>query len=126
MLIPVRCFSCSKVIGQKWNLYQEKVSEYLESGNTEMEANGHALDDVELTRYCCRRMLLSHVNLIDQLLQYSNNPGEKSCLKHTEALPEDYQEPEPEPEPVPESEEEVPGDLEEEYNLFCAAVLLLS
>jgi len=77
MLIPVRCFTCNKVIGQKWNPYNDKVTEYLSSGDTEMNARGKALDDVGLVRYCCRRMLLSHVNIIDQLLQYANNPSEK-------------------------------------------------
>ena len=31
-----------------------------------------ALDQLGLKRYCCRRMLLSHVNLIDQLLNYNS------------------------------------------------------
>lgn len=86
MLIPVRCFTCNKVIGQKWTIYQDKVSEHLDSGETEMDANCKALDHVGLTRYCCRRMLLSHVNIIDQMLLYSNNPGENSA-KYTDLYP---------------------------------------
>ena len=81
-----------------------------------MEANGQALDDVGLTRYCCRRMLLSHVNVIDQLLQYSNNPGEKSGSKHAEALPEDYQEPVPESDSESEQDEIADDSEEDEYN----------
>lgn len=77
MLIPVRCFTCNKVIGHKWNTYQSKVEEYLQNGDTVMDAQSKALDDVHLEQYCCRRMLLSHVNIIDEILKYSNNPGEE-------------------------------------------------
>ncbi len=92
MLIPVRCFTCNKVIGQLWSPYNEKVAEYLSAGETEMKARGQALDDVGLSNYCCRGMLLSHVEVIDQLLLYSNNPGEKTAPKYVEELPEDYAE----------------------------------
>ena len=29
-----------------------------------------ALDTLQLKRYCCRRMVLTHVDLIERLLQY--------------------------------------------------------
>lgn len=71
MIIPVRCFTCGKVVGDKWEPYQQ----LLESG---YEA-AQALDSLELRRYCCRRMLLTHVDLIDKLIQY--NPLEKSAAQ---------------------------------------------
>ncbi|KHN74698.1 DNA-directed RNA polymerases I, II, and III subunit RPABC5 [Toxocara canis] len=67
MIIPVRCFTCGKVIGNKWDAYLGLLqSEYSE---------GDALDALNLRRYCCRRMLLSHVDLIEKLLNY--HPLEK-------------------------------------------------
>ncbi|KAL3079531.1 hypothetical protein niasHT_022473 [Heterodera trifolii] len=67
MIIPIRCFTCGKVIGNRWDAYLQS----LQQGNTE----GDALDQLGLRRYCCRRMLLSHVDLIEKLLNY--HPLEK-------------------------------------------------
>ncbi len=62
MIVPVRCFSCGKVIGDKWEPYAKRV----DAGEDPKDV----LDDLDLTRYCCRRMILSHVELIDELLKF--------------------------------------------------------
>jgi DNA-directed RNA polymerase subunit N len=62
MIIPVRCFSCGKVIGDKWEEFNDRV----EAG----ENPSDILDDLDITRYCCRRMLLSHVEIIDDVLKF--------------------------------------------------------
>ena len=64
MIIPVRCFTCGKVIGNKYDTYLELVAE----GTTE----GDALSMLGLSRYCCRRMLLTHVDLMTRLLNYNS------------------------------------------------------
>ena len=62
---PIRCYTCNKVIGDKWNTYKSS----LDSG---MECN-EALAKVGARRYCCRRMFLTHVELIDKVLLYSDD-----------------------------------------------------
>jgi DNA-directed RNA polymerases I, II, and III subunit RPABC5 len=51
-----------QVIGNKYETYAKSLLEGKESGQ--------ALDDLGLKRYCCRRMILTHVDLIDKLLAY--------------------------------------------------------
>ena len=62
MIIPVRCFSCGKVIADKWEPFAKRVAQG--------ENPKDVLDDLELTRYCCRRMILSHVELVDDILAF--------------------------------------------------------
>jgi len=62
MIIPVRCFTCGKVVGDKWEEFTNRVREG--------EDAGRVLDDLGITRYCCRRMLLSHVEIIDEVIKF--------------------------------------------------------
>lgn len=71
MIIPVRCFTCGKVIGNKWKTFQRDLRE----GKTPKET----LDRIQLDRYCCRRMFVTHVELIDNILVYSKT--QQSSLK---------------------------------------------
>jgi DNA-directed RNA polymerase subunit N (RpoN/RPB10) len=75
MLIPIRCWTCNNPwLSSRYDLYLKKVKEYRrESGKPdEMEyltattvktAEGRALDDLKITKECCRTKVLSHVNL---------------------------------------------------------------
>ncbi|MBY6287135.1 DNA-directed RNA polymerase subunit N [Nanohaloarchaea archaeon H12] len=59
MQIPVRCFSCGKVIGDKWNEFEERT----EDG----EDKKQVLDDLGLEKYCCRTIFLTNVDTIEEV-----------------------------------------------------------
>lgn len=61
-MIPVRCFTCGKVLGSLYDDYKGRVAKG--------EPRGQALDGLGLRRYCCRRMLLTHVEVVDTLNKY--------------------------------------------------------
>jgi DNA-directed RNA polymerase subunit N (RpoN/RPB10) len=76
MIIPVRCFTCGKVLANKWMKYLEEVKE-LESkksgDESELATNfdpilrAEILDKLFIDRICCRRHLLSHCDIIDNI-----------------------------------------------------------
>jgi DNA-directed RNA polymerase I, II, and III subunit RPABC5 len=63
MIIPVRCFSCGKVTGDLWERYLRCIDDGM--------TDGDAMDSLGLKRYCCRRMIMTHVDLIEKLLKYT-------------------------------------------------------
>ncbi|MBU0614647.1 MAG: DNA-directed RNA polymerase subunit N [Nanoarchaeota archaeon] len=62
MIIPIRCWSCGKPIGHLWEQFNEKV----QKSNDKKKA----LDELGIERYCCRSMILGHVDLIDTAAQF--------------------------------------------------------
>ena len=62
MLIPVRCFTCGSLIADKFEDYQTK----LKAG----ENPEKVLNDLKIDRYCCRRMLLTTVETIQQVIPF--------------------------------------------------------
>jgi len=62
MLIPVRCFTCGNLIADKYDDFQNKIK----SG----EDPDKVLDSLEVERYCCRRMLLTTVETIQQVIPF--------------------------------------------------------
>jgi DNA-directed RNA polymerase subunit N len=63
MIIPIRCFSCGKVIASVYEEFKRRV----ETG----EKANEVLDVLKVDRYCCRRMILSHVDLLDEIKPYT-------------------------------------------------------
>lgn len=62
MIIPVRCFTCGTVVASYWDAYAKRLG----AG----EDPKAVLDDLGLTRYCCRRMMLSNVDLMDDVIPF--------------------------------------------------------
>jgi len=62
-MIPVRCFTCGKVIGHLWEEYKRRVDE-------EGEDSGKVMSEFGVERYCCRQVFLSNVDLIKEINQF--------------------------------------------------------
>jgi len=63
MIIPVRCFSCGKVVGALYEDYQKLVEE----GSSVKDA----LDKLEVKRFCCRTTMMSNADMIDTIGKFS-------------------------------------------------------
>jgi DNA-directed RNA polymerase subunit N (RpoN/RPB10) len=76
MIIPIKCFTCGKVIADKYRYYlaevrklkkdmniDEEETQYFTTENTGKTAEGIVLDQLQLTKYCCRRHFLCHVDI---------------------------------------------------------------
>ena len=62
MLVPVRCFTCGNLIADKYDNYQTK----LKIG----EDPEKILDELKINRYCCRRMLVTTAETIQQVIPF--------------------------------------------------------
>lgn len=72
LMIPVRCFSCGRVIASDYIAFVNKVNLIRETENRDPtpEEIQKIFDDIGVKRYCCRRMILSHVDLIDDTMAF--------------------------------------------------------
>jgi len=73
LIIPVRCFSCGNVVSQAYEEYKKRFLEYQKSIDAEEEPKEtpkQILDDLGVERYCCRRMIISHVDLLEDAAPY--------------------------------------------------------
>jgi DNA-directed RNA polymerase I, II, and III subunit RPABC5 len=74
MLIPVKCFTCGKVIANKYPIYLERVAllkkdkkdtlKYLDTDKIEQTEEGRVLNELGLIDICCRRHMLTHVDIL--------------------------------------------------------------
>ena len=81
MIIPIKCFTCGMVIADKYRFYVEEVRKkklakrgndmsinidkvlYLTKEFHEKTPEGEVLDDLNLTKMCCRRHFITHVDI---------------------------------------------------------------
>jgi DNA-directed RNA polymerase I, II, and III subunit RPABC5 len=76
MIIPVKCFTCGKVLADKYEYYIRRVRmmklednmdihrvSYLTEENHSKTHEGNVLDELGLKRVCCRRHMLAHVDI---------------------------------------------------------------
>lgn len=81
MIIPIKCFTCGMVIANKYRYYIAAVREkklargeptelssldkvkYLTKEFHEKTPEGEVLDELNMTKMCCRRHFLTHVDI---------------------------------------------------------------
>ena len=76
MIIPVKCFTCGNLISSKYCAYLDKVAQlkqqqgiktdkiqYLDEDHMEKSIEGIVLDELKLNKQCCRRHMLTHVDV---------------------------------------------------------------
>lgn len=70
MIIPIRCVTCGKVLADKWEFYKKKMQNHKTEQTNKYFFDTYAkdvLDELGLEKYCCRRHMIAHVDIIDQL-----------------------------------------------------------
>jgi len=76
MIIPIKCFTCGTVLANKYRYYCEEVRQrklsrgehldkviYLTQEYSQKTVEGEVLDEIKLTKMCCRRHMLTHVDI---------------------------------------------------------------
>ena len=79
MIIPIRCMNCGHMIADKWRWFQDRVAKlrvekglgsepiYIDGTNLPDTPERQACEELGLTRYCCRKHLLTHRDLIEKI-----------------------------------------------------------
>jgi DNA-directed RNA polymerase subunit N (RpoN/RPB10) len=72
MIIPIRCFTCGKVMADISDYYEKEKSKIDDTNdvdvvykNFEKIHTGNILNKLGLNRYCCRRNLIANIDMMD-------------------------------------------------------------
>lgn len=76
MIIPVKCFTCGKVLADLYRYFIREVRKlksatnmgvdnviYLTKVQTDKTPEGEVMDRLNLNKICCRRHMLTHVDI---------------------------------------------------------------
>lgn len=76
MIIPIKCFTCGNVLADKYRYFLDEVRHkkmqkgvqvdkvvYLTKETMDKTPEGIVLDTLGLTNVCCRRHMLTHVDI---------------------------------------------------------------
>ena len=75
MIIPIKCFTCGMVLADKYRYFCEQVRKrkmseglhmgdiYLTQDYNKKTPEGFVLDEMGLVKMCCRRHMLTHVDI---------------------------------------------------------------
>ena len=77
MIIPIKCFTCGNVLGDKYLYYIKRVNElkmsngmsvdevvYLTEENVKKTPEGKIMDELRLRKMCCRRHMLTNIDIM--------------------------------------------------------------
>ena len=89
MIIPVRCYTCGKLLADKYEYYKKELTRKKlaiksdKSGNSDpnkdplmidisvedvkMTPAGEIMDELGLDRICCRKVMLTSIDIIDEI-----------------------------------------------------------
>ena len=84
MIIPIRCFTCGEIMGDKWKPFIKLCNKHKNIDNDVNEnqldiktinldeklvksIEGKVLDKLNIKKVCCRRMILTNVPLISYI-----------------------------------------------------------
>lgn len=79
MLVPIRCFNCGNLIADKWEKYNNYLNEHnnketidkidniidIKDKQTKKSIEAEILDNLGITKYCCRNTIISTIDLTD-------------------------------------------------------------
>ena len=79
MIQPIRCFTCGRVVADQIDYYntesnkikkdkkdkKDKIDKKIDFKHFSENHTKTLLDDLGATRYCCRRMFISDVDMMD-------------------------------------------------------------
>tara|TARA_Y100000817_G_scaffold314602_1_gene314098 strand:+ start:2046 stop:2264 length:219 start_codon:yes stop_codon:yes gene_type:complete len=71
MIIPIKCFTCGKVLADKYLYYKQEIGKkkdaneiiYFTENKLKKTPEANVLDKLQLKKMCCRRHMLTHVDI---------------------------------------------------------------